>query len=127
MTEDGISEALKRMERRAEISLKHVKEDKDSEKAEGWKRAVEHYTCAAEALKKVRQYMAIGTVEECQEAMEKQKAKKPVKDEHNHECCPSCGWIVYRDEYGGRYLPHCENCGQAIDWSRKEREDYGGT
>ncbi len=62
-------------------------------------------------------YHKIGTIEECREAMERQRGKKSVKDECNHDCCPNCGWIVYQDEYGGRYLPHCENCGQAIDWS----------
>lgn len=68
------------------------------------------------ALEEIQQYRAIGTVGECQEAMERQKPKKPVKDKYNHDCCPDCGWIVYQDEWGGRYLPHCENCGQAILW-----------
>ena len=67
-------------------------------------------------ISEVTKYRLIGTVEECQEAMGKQKAKKPTKDGYNHSCCPNCGWIVYKDEYGGRYLPCCENCGQAIDW-----------
>lgn len=49
-------------------------------------------------------------------ALEKEVPKKTVKDEYNHDCCPNCGWVVYKDEWGGRYLPHCENCGQAIDW-----------
>ena len=70
-----------------------------------------------ELSREVMAYRKIGTVEEYRAAMEKQKPKKPVKDEYNHKCCPSCGWIVYKDEYDGRYLPHCENCGQAIDWS----------
>lgn len=67
--------------------------------------------------KENEKYHKIGTVEECREAMERQRGKKPVKDKYKHDCCPNCGWIVYRDEWGGRYLPHCENCGQAIDWS----------
>lgn len=67
--------------------------------------------------KELMEYRKVGTVEECQEARERQIPKKPAKDEHNHECCPNCGWIVYQDQWGGRYLPHCENCGQAIDWS----------
>ncbi|RKI24675.1 hypothetical protein D7V82_14620 [bacterium 1xD8-6] len=66
---------------------------------------------------KLKAYEEIGTVEECREARERQGEKKPAKDEYNHDCCPNCGWIVCQDEYGGRYLPHCENCGQAIDWS----------
>lgn len=68
-------------------------------------------------LEQLAEYAKIGTVEECREARERQRAKKPSKDEYNHGCCPNCDWIVYKGEWGGRYLPHCENCGQTIDWS----------
>lgn len=74
-------------------------------------------TEAVKALSEIQQYRVIGTARECREAMERQREKKPIKDRYNHDCCPDCGWIVCQDEYGGRYLPHCENCGQAIDWS----------
>ena len=63
------------------------------------------------------EYAKIGTVEECREARERQRGEKPNKDEYNHDCCPNCGWIVYQEKWGGRYFPHCENCGKAIDWS----------
>ena len=72
------------------------------------------------ALEEVQKYRAIGTPDECRAAVEKQKAKKPTKDQYSHYCCPNCSWIVYKDEYGGRYLNHCENCGQTIDWSDVE-------
>ncbi len=50
-------------------------------------------------------------------ALKKQIPKKPAKDEYEHNCCPTCGYAgIYKDEWGGRYIPHCENCGQAIDW-----------
>lgn len=78
---------------------------------------------AIQALDEIRQYRSIGTVEEFREAVERRRAKKPIKDEYNHDCCPNCGWIVYRDEWGGRYLPYCENCGQAISWEESEGED----
>ena len=72
---------------------------------------------AIEALKEVQLYSEIGTVEECREAVEKQKAKNPVKDKYHHNCCPNCGWIVSGDGgYGEEFCPHCENCGQAIRW-----------
>lgn len=74
---------------------------------------------AIKALKEIQQYRAIGTVGEFGGAMERQKAKEPVKDEDGHKCCPCCGWIVYKDEYGGRCLTCCENCGQAILWGNK--------
>lgn len=75
---------------------------------------------AIKAFEEIQQYRIIGTVEECRKAMERQRRKKPIKDEFNHDCCPDCGWIVYQEEWGGRYLPHCENCGQAIDWSEAD-------
>ena len=76
---------------------------------------------AIEALKEAQQYREIGTVEECREAVEKQKLKKPVKDKYNHNCCPNCGWIVSGEGgYGEEFCPHCENCGQAIRWENLE-------
>lgn len=66
-------------------------------------------------------YKEIGTVEECREAVEKQKPKKPVKDKYHHNCCPNCGWIVSGEGgYGEEFCPHCENCGQAIQWDNLE-------
>ena len=59
-----------------------------------------------------------GSVEECREAVEKRKPKKPVKDKYHHNCCPNCGWIVSGEGgYGEEFCPHCENCGQAIQWN----------
>ena len=80
---------------------------------------------AIKALKEVQQYREIGTLEECREAVEKQKLKKPVKDKYNHNCCPNCGWIVSGEGgYGEEFCPHCENCGQAIRWENLgEMED----
>ena len=80
-------------------------------------RTIDALDIAVNALEEIQQYREIGTVGECREARERKIGKKPVKDGYNHDCCPNCGWIVCQDEYGGRYLPHCENCGQAIDWS----------
>ena len=72
-------------------------------------------------LEEIHQYREIGTVEECREAVEKQKAKKFVKDKYHHNCCPNCGWIVSGEGgYGEEFCPHCENCGQAIQWKNLE-------
>ena len=54
------------------------------------------FTTAITALKEVQKYREIGTVEECQEAVEKTKAKKCVQDtcpDHTHYKCPTCGKI----------------------------------
>ena len=89
---------------------------------------------AIEALKEVQQYREIGTVEECREAVEKQKPKapkdslkiKPVIDENGayvdadvtvYLLCPNCGELVGIDEDIDRF---CHECGQAIQWDNLE-------
>ena len=147
MKNDSISEALARMERRAEIAMKHIKENTDPEKIEGWERTVEHYTCAAESIKEIQQYRAIGTVKECREAMERQRAKKPIlcmnevsgmfvdyADGHgeyktqmnNWWRCPCCNEvvgqrvIVHKHIHDQRKKNFCEKCRQAILWERDD-------
>ena len=86
---------------------------------------------AAQAFKELQQYREIGTVEECREAVEKQKPKKCVIDscpDHTHYKCPSCGKIhLSRYKHGcpslGRIPRFCECCGQAIDEKLEGMED----
>ena len=81
------------------------------------KESEEACDAAISALEEIQQYREIGTVEECREAVEKQKSKNPFKDKYHHNCCPNCGWIVSGEGgYGEEFCPHCENCGQAIQW-----------
>ena len=87
---------------------------------------------AIEALKEIQQYREIGTVEECREAVERQKPKKCIIDscsDHAHYKCPSCGQIelsIYKHGFPrlGRITKYCENCGQAlIDENLEGMED----
>lgn len=57
-------------------------------------------------------YKAIGTPEECREAVEKQKAKKPI-DGCMFSGCPNCGDIEIQ------YCTYCPNYGQKLDWSEE--------
>lgn len=71
-------------------------------------------------------YEAIGTVAECQKAVEKQRTKKPIILSEQSEksegrvyvakCfgCPTCG---NKTTYFGGLPNNCQNCGQAIDRS----------
>ena len=71
----------------------------------------------------VEEYSAIGTLEECRAAVEKQKAKKPMhvtnsyfgyqKHKEHVGYCPDCGHQV-KEPYG------CPNCLRKIDWSDEE-------
>lgn len=84
-----------------------------------------------EMIDECAEYEAIGTVEECREAVDKQKPKapkdslkiKPVIDENGsyvdadvtvYLLCPNCGEMVGIDENVDKF---CHECGQAIQWN----------
>lgn len=71
---------------------------------------------AVTALEEIQQYRALGTVKELQEAMEKQREKKPKFYAHNFYC-HKCGNLVGNNEFGWKRFMYCDRCGQAIDWS----------
>ena len=73
------------------------------------------------------EYITIGTVEECREAVEKQKPKEPtvLKQQHSDSYnCPKCGRSLIlkcgTDWFGGQHHKSCPNCGQAIQWENLE-------
>lgn len=95
------------------------------------KEMVKNIEIAISAIKEILQYREIGTVEECREAVEKQKAKKCIIDscpDHTHYKCPSCGKIhLSRYKHGfpslGRIPRFCDHCGQAIAENLEGMED----
>lgn len=87
----------------------------------------------AEWLDELKQYRAIGTVEECRTYVDKQKAKKIVRaklrqSEWGSEYrCPVCESdlikTVFFNEDGTEHdkkISWCSGCGQKLDWSDKE-------
>lgn len=77
---------------------------------------------AIEALKEVQQYREVGTVEECREAVEKQKPKKPHRNyEKFSGLWCRCGWYLGKKQCLD--IKYCPNCGQAIDENLEGMED----
>ena len=81
------------------------------------------FRTAISAIKEIQQYRAIGTVEECREAVEKQKAKKIIIESYCPTECPTCGHELSKSLGDGYYkypifLKRCPNCGQVIQWYR---------
>ena len=58
------------------------------------------------ALEEVQQYRAIGTIEECREAVDKMKPKKTAIEAIKVHICPVCGFSGIYD--------YCGNCGQRV-------------
>ena len=80
----------------------------------------EHYQ-VLKYIEELKQYRAIGTLDECREAVERMKPKKVKKIQipntsWSKACtrfeCPSCNkYLNYME------LSHCGLCGQCLDWS----------
>ena len=72
-------------------------------------------------------YREIGTVEECREAVGKQKPKKIIIESYCSTECPTCGHELSTSLGDGYYkystfLERCPNCGQAIQWDENLEE-----
>lgn len=91
---------------------------------------------AIKVLEEIQQYRAIGTPEECREAVEKHIPKKITHQGcfdnkgvwHTwngingvpYDLCPNCETNLCTDGLFGRdkkIMKYCENCGQKLDWS----------
>ena len=83
------------------------------------------------AMNELQQYKQIGTMEKVREAVEKQKAVKPLyrhyEDKGNPSyikiTCPNgCNIQLYpvTDKHFAHEHVYCPKCGQKIDWSDEE-------
>lgn len=87
-----------------------------------------HSPCEGERLFDIKEAVEtvakeLGTVEEYQKAIEKQKPKKPseIDEEFGYFVCGNCGTAIYAsDDFESHH--YCLNCGQAIDWTAEGEE-----
>ena len=103
----------------------------------GYQMLRESLDMAIAALKEIQQYREIGTVEECREAVEKQRPKKKIYPKtaleryyHAPEC-PNCKREL-KPQICGYTLPqaigiysYCPWCGQNLEGGKKARENNG--
>lgn len=85
------------------------------------------FNIAIKALEEVQQYRAIGTPEECRAAVEKQTARKGIREKikkgynrgKHHYYCPVC---YEKGDLRNKYNVglYCSDCGQKLDWSDEE-------
>ena len=73
------------------------------------------------ALKEIQQYRAIGTVEECREAVEKQKGMQVNEIHVDEYFCPACG-SENNCDYGKVHDKYCPICGHAIYQEESEEK-----
>lgn len=104
MTEN---EAISRMRYRVDTATHIIGKGVDG-------KAYEDMEMAIKALEEIHQYRAIGTVEECREARERQIPKKPIHD--GLYACPNCHTIMLQGAFEAKGKC-CKECGQVLDWS----------
>lgn len=79
-------------------------------------------TLSISSLEEIQQYRAIGTVDECRKAREKQSPKKPkgrcqTRYMWDAAYCPVCDCgVTARWNF-------CQRCGQSIEWSRGDVDE----
>lgn len=108
-------------------AMQELQEYKEYGTPNGYKSALEAYDkCYSEKEiidTELYKYQQIGSLEEVREAVEKQKAKKPLVGGNTDKLtgdiriCPCCCGIVGIDDMRADY---CADCGQHIDWSEVE-------
>lgn len=106
------------------ISMKAEIEYESSDTSQMKRIKCDSLNIAIRALKEIQQYQAIGTVDECREAMEKVKRKNPIILGNQSTYsegklyvakyfkCPTCG---NTSTYFGGLPNNCHNCGQSLE------------
>lgn len=110
----------------ATVTLDHIAKEEPNVSPLVYKGREEKANTILVMVEELKQYRAIGTLEECRAAVEKQTAKKPDYEGDGYSdghlvydtwICPCCGkhYEVDYDDYD-----FCPDCGQKLDWSDEE-------
>ena len=110
----------------AVVTLDHIAKEEPNVSPLLYKGREEKANTILTMIEELQQYRAIGTVEECRAAVEKQTARRPDYEGDGYAdghlvydtwICPCCGkhYEVDYDNYN-----YCPDCGQKLDWSEND-------
>ena len=114
----------------AVVTLDHIAKEEPNVSPLLYKGREEKANTILTMIEELQQYRAIGTVEECRAAVEKQTAKKVVSFEYHNGTinygCPVCKWKIISKINGewcvGTFNEYCDRCGQKLDWSDEDEK-----
>lgn len=117
---------IENIKNHAVVTLDHIVKEEPNVSPLIYKGREEKADTILTMIEELEQYRAIGTLEECRAAVEKQTAKKPDYEGDGYAdghlvydtwICPCCGkhYEVDYDNYN-----YCPDCGQKLDWSDEE-------
>lgn len=123
---DGVAiEALKEIQKYREIGT--VEEIKSAKRYIDLKRKCGTPTNTIDLC---AEYIAIGTVEECREAREKQKPKEIYHQKWNgidgvpYDLCPTCeNNLCTTGVFARNKMNYCEKCGQKLCWNENMEDE----
>lgn len=99
-------------------AIKRINECRNTPNFQPYNYVNEALNMAIQALEEIQQYRAIGTIEECREAVEKQNAKFGWEKIEHGVNCPHCGNGLTKDMFptlmGKPLFGYCPFCGHQI-------------
>ena len=112
---------LENIKDHAVVTLDHIAKEEPNVSPLVYKGREEKANTILTMIEELKQYRAIGTVEDCSVAVEKQMAKKPINpdDEYGTFQCPNCNGLIFTVDRFETHK-HCLLCGQKLDWSDEE-------
>lgn len=104
-------------------AIKRIKECRNTPNFQPYIYMNEALNMAIKALEEVQQYRAIGTIEECRAAVERQNPRAAITEKEDNGIkkytCYACGRYM---GWSTGTLParYCWKCGQKLDWGDEE-------
>ena len=115
---------IENIKNHATVTLDHIVKEEPNVSPLVYKGREEKANTILVMVEELKQYRAIGTPEECREAVDKRTVMKPIRMD---KCtCPSCGthnevWKKRRNTLPSDIV-YCWHCGQAVEIFRRDEE-----